>query len=206
MATVATLLTSARYDLKDFSGQMWDDTQLVDYLNRVVIVMDNVLSSLRSDRCIDYNATATLSATDNSVAVPSNTNQVLDVWIGSDLKYKTTPQDIYARRIYNGGATGEPQHWAPTDETMIFDYTADDDYTIKIIRTVKTATLTTSSNMPYDDKFNEYFREAVINMAHKAKDNAVVNVDSMYFEEFKRIAMMDVVTRGYVPTYYYKDF
>ena len=54
MATAQTIIDSARYDLVDFKdgtgvGIEFDDTELLNYLNRVVGLMDTSLSALQSD-------------------------------------------------------------------------------------------------------------------------------------------------------------
>ena len=54
MATVQSVIDSARYDLVDFVdgtgvGIVYDDTELLNYLNRMVGLMDSSLSALQSD-------------------------------------------------------------------------------------------------------------------------------------------------------------
>ena len=207
MATVQTIIDSARYDLGDFGGQKWDNTQLLNFMNRVVPVLDDALISLDSDYT-KTTASVTLSSGGNTATLPTRCDHVVKVWYDSDLLLKESLDSLMYRYQINSSSssTGLPQYWSHNNTNLYFNIDADDDYDFDVYYHVKTAALALTDSMPYSDSFNEYLREAVISMAHKAKDNQIPNVDQKFYGMFKSIAERYVISRNAELKKYWKDF
>lgn len=90
MATVQSILNSARYDLMDYTdgagvGIEWDDTELLDYLNRMVGLLDSTLSAQSSDLVFatddSFTTTANLDYVELSTLNSGDWNRIRRVWI-----------------------------------------------------------------------------------------------------------------------------
>jgi hypothetical protein len=61
--------------------------------------------------------------------------------------------------------------------------------------------------MPYNDRFNEFFREMMVMTAKAKKEGIVDKADSMLNEMFRSRAMQEEIQRGFIPKpYNYKEF
>lgn len=197
MATVATIIQNARYDLGDFGGQKYNDTMMLHYLNRIIPILDDVLISLDAD----YTKTSeslTLLTGSNTVALPTRCDNIIMVWYNSDLWLKESLDKLMYRYQINVATsnTGTPQYWSYNAANIYFNNIADIDYAITVYFHQRTATLTATDSMPYNDVFNEYVREAIVTMAQKAKDNKIPGVDQQFYATFKAIAERYVITRN----------
>lgn len=72
--TAQNIIDSARYDLIDFAdgvgvGIEFDDTELLNYLNRMIGLLDSTLSSLRSDLVLGHDDTFTTTANQDYVSI-----------------------------------------------------------------------------------------------------------------------------------------
>jgi len=206
MALVSEVIRSARYDLGDM-GQKFDDDQLVNYLNRIMQLLDRLLIARGSDFTLD-STTDTLSSGSNTITEPTLSTKMIQLYYGTIRIYKEYFNDVSYRYQINSenSSTGSPSYWAHKGSDIFFNIDADDDYTITLYYHQRTATLTMSSDMPYSDFFNEYLREALIIMASKAKDDKIVNVDMQFHEMFKQIVNSTVIGRNHVPKYYNLGF
>jgi len=52
--SVSDIIKSARYDLQDYSGIKWNDGQLLNYTNRIIKILDDLLISWCSDFTIHH--------------------------------------------------------------------------------------------------------------------------------------------------------
>lgn len=206
MGTVATFLTGCRYDLRDFGKQEFDDTQLIEYLNRAIHNLDTELIRLKSDLTF-ASGNVSLLITANSVAVPTNVTDSIRACFEGQRKLTFMPHnELYTRRIYVT-ATGSPDYWCHVDENLQFDRTADAGYTITVQYDTRSTVLTaTTESMPYSDRFNHYLREALLVVANKAKKDKWVDVDAQFQAIFKRAAMREVITRQIPRKAYVKDY
>ena len=105
MATVQSMLDSARYDLKDYeTGLMWDDTEILNYLNRMVGIMDSQLAVLNSDLVEAEERTIDCVANQNYVDLSSlnsgNWDSLRQVWIGQDEIYKISMGLMRYKRMF----------------------------------------------------------------------------------------------------------
>lgn len=204
MATVASVITSGRYDLRDSSELKWSDAELLDYLNRALIQLDNALSANNSDWVYTEDTTTTLSEDGNSVSVPTGTIVVRDVWIGSDRLFKQDPPVIMYKRQF---VTSErqPYHWAHQGANIIFEATADTDYSLEIYYDKRATALTSVGDMPYSDEFNGPLRQMMVFCA-KNRDEFDVNIDAQMYNFFLDSALGNTIKRTYINRKYRLDY
>lgn len=204
---VSDLIESARYDLRDFGGQKFDDDQLVNYVNRIIKLLDDLLITRNSDFTMKH-ASATLATGENTATAPANVNTIIHLYSGSNIITKESLIDVMDRYQVNdeNSSTGNPSYWAYRGNNIYFDIEADDDYALDAYYHVKTAILTADNYMPYNDFFNEYIREGIVSMAEKARENKVATVDTQFYNLFKHIVDSAVVGRNFVPKPYYIGF
>ena len=201
--TVQEIITSARYDLRDFGGQKFDDPQLVNYVNRIIILLDKLLINKNSDFTTTSSSVA-LASGDYTSTAPTRNHFIICIFNGSDLLTKEPLGEVMYRYQINNesSATGSPGYWAYNNGNIYFNIEADANYTLTAHHHVKTATLTLVDNLPYNDFFNEYIREAIVVMASKAKDDKVVNVDMEFYKMFQLAVNEAVIGRNFTPKDY----
>ena len=211
MATVQTILDSARYDLGDYqTGLMWDDAELLVYLNRIVGIMDSQLATLNSDLVEAEETSIDCVASQNYVDLSSMNSGLWDsirqVWI-SQTRIVPISIDLmrYKRKFRSG--TSKPYYYTVQDRTLLWDSASDDTYTgeLAISYNKKTAVLTASSSMPYNDIFNEFFRSQLVIYA-KSKKEGGTQGDAADAGSFRKRAMEEQIRRDFVKKYYYIDF
>jgi len=347
MATVQTIIDSARYDLVDYVdgvglGIEFDDTELLNYMNRMVGILDSNLVSLNSDltEAIDetHETTAGQSYVDLSSSLNSgNWLDIRSVWLGANrlekvsldrLRYESmfntanqTPRvwSLAGRKIYFpapstgptelmpnlvdrdfsaasawsdidlglfgayddtddltilSGAAGtfcglvaasapmtagqkyrikydldnvvESWYLKDTTGTQIFgtmdtdgtqnslNFRVDDDITggyrvvavtntsagdfdnfhlynwldcLTIFYDKKTAVLTLTDSMPYNDIFNEFLREMLVLCAKAKKEGIINRADGVFNSLFKQRVMQEEISRSFIPrNYNYMEF
>ena len=210
MATVAQFITSARYDLRDYqTGLEFDSEELLEYINRMKDVLDNTLCSMNSSY-VHGTATLTLSTAANSIDLSANLNSgdydtVRAVWIGSDEKEKISSDMMYYKRQFISD-TREPDFWAMEGIYMIFDSTADADYSVEVSYNKTTPTLALTDNMPYADKFNQIFRELLVMHAKAKKEGGIAPAEQTYHAMFRAKAFADQIRQDYIPKRFKLDF
>jgi hypothetical protein len=216
MATAQTLINSARYDLVDFVdgvgvGIEFDDTELLNYLNRIVGLMDSHLSALRSDLTeaeeLDIDTVASQKYVDISDLNSGLWHRIRSVWIGSDrLTQVSLSYMRYTRRFRSGNA--KPSIWSLYNDQILFQQGASSAYTtLAIYYDKKSAVLTLASSMPYSDRFNEFFREMLVMNAKAKKEGLVDRADSVFNNMFRSRAMTEEIARGFIPRpYNYTEF
>jgi hypothetical protein len=208
MATVQSVINSARYDLVDFVdgvgvGIDFDDAELLDYMNRMIGIMDATLSSLSSDLVeaeeTSIDTVASQDYVDISAMNSGLWNRVRRVYLGSDtLEQVGLPYMRYTRLYRSGDA--RPHIWALSGTQILFPQGADAAHTdLLIYYDKKTATLSLSDSMPYDDIFNEFLREMLVLNAKAKKQGLMNRTDTAFNEMFKRRAMQETISRGFIP-------
>ena len=205
MATAASVITSARYDLRDSSSNQYADTELLDYLNRGLRQLDSVLSTMSSDRVFVEDTSKTLSSSDNYVSAPDRCMKVRQLWSGTSELTPKNPDYIYYKRNIVGSTTGQPSYYAQAGENIIFERAADDDYSLKIYFDQRTDTLSSGTTMPYSDELNDPLRESIVILA-KRRNEYDVNLDAVLYDFFLDAARSIVVKRRYNKKPYYLGF
>lgn len=210
--TLASLIDSARYDLVDYeTGIMYTDEELLVYLNRMIDIMDQTLSSLDSDLVFaveeSINCVASQNYVDISVLNSGNWTSVKEVWLGSDKIEKTTVPRIYYKRKFRSGEA-KPSYWALHNQQILWEQDCDSAYTTLVIHYHKSSgtPLASTANMPYFDTFNEFFREQLVLHTKSKRLAQTPQSDLVWNGAFKRIAMAEVVARNFVKKPYYIDF
>jgi hypothetical protein len=211
MATAQSIIDSARYDLVDFIdgvgvGIEFDDAELLNYLNRMIGLMDSQLSALCSDLVeaeeLDIDTVSSQAYVDISGLNSGLWNRIRSVWIGSTrLEQVNLDYMRYTRRFRSGDA--KPTIWALWNDQILFpqgDSAARTDLIIYYDK--KSAALSLSDSMPYSDRFNEFFREMLVMTAKAKKEGIVDRADSMLNEMFRSRAMTEEIQRGFIPKPY----
>ena len=213
MATVQTLITSARYDLRDYGkGLIFDNAELLDYLNRMVGIMDSTLASLDSDLVEareSTNCTVASAARYSDISSDLNSglwDNIKSVWISTDELTQLSVDEMRIKRIWLGTGTGKPAYWALSNQQLLMDRVADQEYTLDIYYNKKNAALELTDSMPYFSIFDELFRELLVGNAKAKKEGRISRSDGFYSELFRRRAMQENLRRSYVPKPYHKDF
>jgi len=199
MAALSAVITSRRYDLRDTTATYeWSDNELVEYANRAVFLMDRILASMGSDLIHTQVLTLDLTIAQNYIAYPSGALNIHDpIWYGSLRVWKKPLEYImYLRNV--SSVTGFPNYWCHRGANIEFDRTADATYeNFTIYYDAPTATLTTASSMPYQDRFNNVIGQAMVVMAKARNDNAVA-VDAAISAMFEEAAIAEVIKRDHV--------
>lgn len=205
--TVADIIQSARYDLRDFGNQKFDDAQLLNYANRIIKLLDELLIVRNSDFTMKH-AVATLADGDNTAGSPTRTHTIVLLYIDTKRIIKEPLANVMEKYHMNkeGSSTGEPGYWAYRGDNIYFNIEADDDYTLDAYYHAKTAELSLDDDMPYNDFFNEYVREGIVNMAEKAREDKVAKIDAQFYNMFKHIVDTAVIGRNFVPKNYNMGF
>lgn len=201
MATVQTILDSAKYDLRDFGSMDFDDAQLINYLNRAIALLDRELIALNSDQTLTE-STVTLSSGNDSCTVPTiYTVNIRQIWNSDEEPlYKQEPMWIYERRMHRDGDTAEPNYWAHIGNNIEFEVTADANYTFTVYHDDTSTILTAvGDTMPYNDKYNEFLRETIVMMARSRMDKKFIQTDAVYSSLFRDIVHQDMINRNFVP-------
>jgi hypothetical protein len=137
MSTVANLIEEARYDLVDYQdGLEYDDKLLFVYINRLITVMDSVLSSLRSDYTHGIEEGIDCVADQNFVDLTNMNNSNWDslryVWIGEDRKYPVSIDQLFYKRKFRDGSQ-EPQFWTTEEKRLLWEADCDSAHTDLVI-------------------------------------------------------------------------
>lgn len=211
MATVQSVINSARYDLRDYQkGILFDNDELLNYMNRMIGIMDSTLASLNSDLVEDEDTTIATSTDQSYVDLSSMNSGLWDsirsVWISTDEKRKIGIDEMRNKRRWYSSSSGEPQYWCLSGQNLLFEQDADDAYDLVIYYNKKTATLALTDNMPYNSFFDEFLREMVVLHAHAKKEGRVSRPDSMYYDIFKGRAMQEQLRRDWVKRPYWLGY
>ena len=124
MATVQSVIDSARYDLTDFeTGLDFDDVELLNYLNRMVGLLDTTLSSLQSDLVEAEDLSISLVSgqayVDISGLNSGNWSRIRKVWIGSSQLDQVALNYMRYTRMYRSG-NAVPNIWALSNDYILF--------------------------------------------------------------------------------------
>jgi len=85
MATASQIIASARYDLKEYKGQKMETAELLEYLNRAVIILDGILISKDSDWVHQNAISVALSTGQNKITMPTRCASIRSIWYDSKL-------------------------------------------------------------------------------------------------------------------------
>jgi uncharacterized protein YfiM (DUF2279 family) len=179
MTLLSAEITELRYDIRDENATQYSDAMLTAYYKRVVRAMDDWLAKVKSDWVLSTD-TLTLLSAGTSVALPSDFNSARSVQIGSDYEDLdgATPEWIYQQQLET--SSGQPEYYAIHKLNMIFERAAGAEYSIYLKYNQRQAILTTASDMPYSDRFNDTLRAAVEMIARNRNERAITGTYALY--------------------------
>lgn len=206
MSTVADILKGARYDLRNYSDIDYDEQLMIHYLDRARELLDYRLIAHNSDWTLNKDD-VTLSDGDSTVAVPTGALNIREVWFDQDRKENLDQMSIYYKAQFQSDYYGEPNFWCHLGDYIMFEMAADDDYTVTVFYDKASTALTAStSTMPYNGKFDEALREALVMMVQAKKYKNVSQSDAVYLNLFDSIIQQDCINRKFVKKNYRLDF
>jgi hypothetical protein len=202
MTALSSLLTSARYDLRDTDSDEYTDDELVEYANRSRVQLDAALGSIDSD-WVYASDTLSLTTGNNSVALPSDFGSQRSLWYSTTELRQRSVNWIIVERNYT--SSGQPYNWAIQGTNVIVDREADTDYSLTLHYNSVESTWATSSTMPYNDEFNLPLIKMIVLQAKQRNEYDVLGDNAMY-DYFRAAAMEKVIRRKFVPKPYRLDF
>ena len=204
MALASAIITSGRYDLRDTNINQYEDPELLDYLNRSLVQLDAALLALSSDWLHASDLSSTLSSGTDSVTAPTRCLSIRSLWIGTNQKTQKSP-DVIEYKSQFISSTGEPSFFALQGANIIFERTADDDYTLKNYYNRYASTLETSSTMPYSSQFDQELRQGMV-LAAKARQERATDIDGLLLDYFTEAAANKAMKRQFKPKPYRLGF
>lgn len=212
MATANDIIDSARYDVMDYQeGIMWDNAELLNYLNRMVGLLNDQLAVLNSESVegeeTDIDCVADQKYVDLSSLNSGLWSNVKEVWIGQDLIQQISLSEMRYKRIYRPDQSARPYYWTVREEELLFEQDCASAYTTLIMYyNKKQASLALGDSMPFQDRFNETFREMLSLYAQSKKDGNSTALIGLARNVFYKRAMDEVIRRDFVRKPYYIDF
>ena len=204
MALASTIITSARYDLRDTGSTEYSNAELLDYLNRAQVQLYSVLHSLHSDWVHASDTSTTLLEDGNSVSVPTDFSTVRSIWIDTDMLSKKDVDFIYYKRKHITGAA-KPVFYATEAQTFIFEHTADQDYDLTIYYNKDSTALESSGTMPFNSKFDQPLRQMIVLQA-KSRNEYDIMGDAAIYDFLMDAALGNVISRNRQPKGYRLNF
>lgn len=201
MATVATILDASKYDLRNYGAKEFDNTQMIHYLNRMIVLLDRALISHNSDQTLTESSITLTSGTDVVPVPTSTTVNIREIWDDDQtLLYRMGARELYERRMHRYGDTAEPKYWAHIQNNIEFEVTADADYSFTVYHDVMSTVLTaTTDSMPYNSRYDEYIREAVVMCVRGRKNKKIEQTDAIYLQMFMETVHQDIINRDFIP-------
>jgi hypothetical protein len=154
MGTVSGLIDSARYDLIDYeTGIVFDDTEILNYLNRMIEVMDSELAVLGSHLVHRLEENIDTVASQNYVDISSMNNGYWDsirsFWIGQDRLTGLSVDELYYERKFRSG-NAYPFYWSLDGDRILFESPASEAYNDTVTFTNATDLVTSASAVTYN--------------------------------------------------------
>lgn len=150
-------------------------------------------------------ATTVLTVNENLIVDEGSGNQSATIFvIDRESVINRARNNIVPQRKYLS-SDSRPQSWSHEGTNILFDYIADEDYGIIIHFNGKSAVLTSSSNMPYNDEFNEELRGAVV-LISENRESKISDATMLLYETFREAATTKMVRRNFIPKRYHLDF
>jgi hypothetical protein len=195
---IETFLTNTRYGLRDPSARTWADAELISYVNRALVQLDNALSALNSDWILKEED-VTLADGDKSIAVPLRCIVVREAYIGSETTplVKTSPAWIYGERRNTSTSEGQPSYYAQAGSNLLFEMEADADYTVTVYFDQRATPVVAGADMPYGDEFNEPLRQ-MTELCAKHRNEYDVGLDAQMYNFFFSFCVANVMRRKLV--------
>ena len=211
MATFSTLIDDARYDLRDYqTGLEFDDAELLNFVNRMIRLLESTLTSLNSDLVQGVASLSFLIATNSlDISAALNTGKwdsIRSLWYGTEKIDKISLDDLYTIRQSASTQTGTPTYWALGGSTLQFDRTAAATYTLTCYYNQRIGTVDSTTTTPFSGQFDDSIREMLVMHAKAKKEGLMAKAEMMYSELFRKRAMEIEIRRSFIPKTYSIDF
>jgi len=110
MATLSSFLEGVRYDTTDYeTGLEFDDRELVNYLNRMIVLVDSTLNSINSDLLLGVEKNTNIVAYQDYVNITNINNgwwdSVTQVWLGANQLTHITLSEMRIKKQSTIGGT-----------------------------------------------------------------------------------------------------
>jgi hypothetical protein len=203
MALVSSVISSARYDLKDTDSTQYTNAQLLDYLNRSCVQLVSYLGSIGSD-WVKKSSDLSLLSGNNYVALPTDFSTPISAWIGTnEIEKFSWEQIIYDQRTIS--TSNKPSRYAIDGSNMIFDTTADANYTVECVYNRTISELALTDTMPFNSEYNQPLRQAIVLIA-KNIDEYDVSGDAALYDFFINACAIKTIQRNHNRKYYNLGF
>jgi hypothetical protein len=210
MATVQEFIDSARYDLRDYQkGLEFDDDELLEYVNRMRLSLDSMLTALNSSYVHDEGTIPLLSGSNQVNARTTlnsgNWDSIRDIWVIKDRLEKISVDLMFYKRIFVSGSA-RPQFWSLRGDYVLVEYPADQNYDLIVRYNKRTPVLVLTDSMPYSSVFNETFRELLVMHAKAKKEGVIAPTEQTYTALFRQIAIQQQIRADRKEKYYHLGF
>lgn len=204
MSTAGSVITSARYDLRDTDETQYSGSELLDYLKRAIKVLDAELAGLNSD-WVETQTTISLSTTASTVTQPSHAHSIRTLWIDDD-EIRKRDLDVIRRKRQLIDSAGQPDYYANQGTSIIFERKSNGSYTITAhINQYTPALASSNTTMPFNGEFDDSLRQAVVILAEN-RQKRDLNASAVLHDVFQSATMKSVIKRNHVKKDYYLGF
>lgn len=200
MATTAGdfINESIEVDLRDKQNIIYTANEYLAFINRVLDPLYSALGALNSD-WVKGSDDLTLSATEYTVAAPTDCALIREAWITTTRLTPWSLDKMNYERQAGGTVEGQPDYWAHDGVNVLFEKTADQEYTVTVYYTKnKTALASVNTNMPFGDRFNEQIAHAVKLVAKTNQEYDVISDAALYDYFFEANFSQNVIARNHV--------
>ena len=194
MATVASIIESARWDLRDEEDTQYTDAMLLDFGNRGLRPLSVVLAMVNSD-WVNESADLTLALGDSEVSLPSNF--VSDITVRTSTSYLDKKSVSAIRRLLVDSTPGQPDKYAIRNTIIMFEKVASVEYTIVLEYNKHEDALVSDGDMPYNDEFNDILRQFIVLVA-KSRNEYELLGDAAMQDFFYAALFSKSVARNYI--------
>jgi hypothetical protein len=210
MATFNTIIDDARYDLRDYqTGLEFDDDELLNFVNRMIRLLESTLTSLNSDL---VHGVSPLILADDVYSLSLSTlnsgdwDSIRSLWYEETKLEKLSLDELYFIRQSSPTQEGQPEYWAFEDNSIQFDKKSDKAYTLTCYYNKRIGTVTLTTSTPFNGIFDDTIREMLVMHAKGKKEGLLTKTEMLYSELFKKRAMEILLRRSFLPATYHKDF
>lgn len=166
MATIADLLTSARYPLHDTDQNKWTGAELIDYINRGYRLIHSRLVQMKSDLARSYTTATTVAGTDY-VAIPTGLQSFEFIQVDGE-EDPLSQVDMMYIETYNSRISsqrGIPTCFALYNSNIYLRPVPDIAYTLNIYYNAALTDLDSSDTTPFSGIADEALIAFIVEMA-----------------------------------------
>jgi len=198
MATVQSVIDNAKYKLRSVNSTPYTDDELLSYLNNDGIFnLDLILAANKSDLSLTKDTSLTLSSGNSSVALPSTFLDIESLWIDTTELDKKDLSYIY-EELQVSSTSNQPWAYALANANLMFNCSADQDYSLTLFYYTKHADLALTDSMPYSDLFNNTLIQLIVLIA-KTRNEINALPESAIYDSLRDAVMSNIISRRHIP-------